>query len=109
MPGSERDHAADQRLHAFRHERLQDVPFDRQPQPRHGGDAGGIARARQSDLARADEAARCLHTSHPAVDYADVRHLAVPDNVDAPPVCCAGIAPHHGIVLCRHVAAADRL
>ena len=50
MSGSEGDDAGNQRLERLRYKRLQDVAFDRKPQPRHLGDVRAIPGHRDADL-----------------------------------------------------------
>ena len=82
MSSAECDDAVDVRLDRLRHERLQHMALDRQLEPGHGGDLGGIAGRRKPELLAADEAARGFYTDDLAVRGPDAGYFAVLDDVD---------------------------
>ena len=110
VAGAEGDDVVDQRLDALRHEGLQHVALDRQPQPRERRHARGVAGAGEPDLAGAHEAlARIDADDAPALD-ADARHLAVLHDVDAALARRPAHSPRppHRAAPCRRAAAAAR-
>ena len=96
-------------------ESLQRIAPERQAEPGHVGQHGGMTGHSDTELFRADGPARGLYAAHRAgrrvaVDAGDG---AILDDIDAQPVGGAGIAPHdrvvaHGSGATLHHAGKDR-
>ena len=87
------------RLQQLGHERLQRMALDRQPQPGHRREHGGVPRGGERDLARGDRPARGLDAGDAAVADVDAGDLAALDDVDAQPVGAAREGPRDVVVL----------
>ncbi len=104
MPRPEGDDARNERLDRFRHEGLQHMALDRQPQTGACGDPRTAAGHRQANLARADDSPRGLDPDDAIAIANEAGDLAILDDVDAAVAGATCVAPDHGIVPRRAAA-----
>src|SRR6202035_4147557 len=101
---AEGDDAGDEWLDGLRHEGLQHVALDRQPQSRKTRNTRGAAGDRHPNLVGAKGAAGSFHADDARTFAQEPRHLAILDDVDAEVACGARVTPHHRVVACGATA-----
>src|SRR5690606_1270683 len=94
----------DQRSDPLRHESLQHMAFDRQPQAGHACNPRGVASNCDADALGLEKSPRSFHPDHTPVLDAKAGDLAVLDDVDAALIRPAREAPGDGVVAHRAAA-----
>src|SRR5216684_4167154 len=104
MHRARHDDAIQDRLDRLRHQRLQGMALQREAHPGHRRHDRIVPGGADRDLVGIDRAAAGVDPDHPSAGGTDRGHLAILDDVDAPRIGGAGIAPGDRIVA-RHPAA----
>ena len=97
--GTRHDNGRVNGLQQLRHERLERVALERQPDPGHGREQRGMARRHDRDAPRGDRATRGLDARDPLPVDVDPGHLGALDEIDPQRVGGSGVSPRDVVVL----------